>query len=403
MKNKILFITPGHMPVKNKKGGGIESLLDIYFSHNSKTGNYEITAYSAYDHNDKPDADENYSHVRFRNIDISKRDDKILHKVARAFQVAFGRPCARYYIMKVLEDLKSRNEENAFGLIVVENCENDLAYIGKKMKTKTPIVLHLHNDYIYKGRKDAKTATCFLAQVWGVSNFIRDRVNEINPEADKAITIYNAVNLGKFTKKATEAEKQELQKKYNIKKSDYVFLYVGRIMKEKGVLEMIRAFCSLSSKYKNAKMLIVGGKKNSSQHNRYYEKIIRLAHKDKNVEMCGRVESDELYKYYQISHCQVIPSKWNEAFGLVALEGMVSGLRCIISNTGGLPEVIPSDANRAIVLSAINKMTIREAMIEMLKVSSRRTSRNNSYDMFSEEKFVTSIDECMKKAIKNEK
>lgn len=395
MKNKILFITPGYMPIKNKKGGGIESLLDIYFSHNSKTGNYEITAYSAYDNNDKPDADENYRHVQFRNVDISKRNDKISHKVARAFQVAFGVPCARYYIKEVLKDLKLRDEEDVFDLIVVENCENDLAYIGKNLKTKTPIVLHLHNDYIHKDRKDAKAATNFLTQVWGVSNFIRDRVNDINPKENKAITVYNAVNLNKLAKNATEKEKEELRKMYDIKKSDYVFLYVGRIMKEKGVLELMEAFRRLETKHSNIKLLIVGGKKNDNKYDFYFHKIKHIARSDANIKMCGRINNLELNKYYQISNCQIIPSKCNEAFGLVALEGMLNGLTIISSRNGGLPEVFDGN-NPPFYVEQVTPVTLQRAMRNALDAKSPKKEEKYAV-AFSASQYCKDLDNAILK------
>ncbi len=399
MKNKILFITPGYMPINNKKGGGIESLLDIYFSHNSKTGNYEITAYSAYDRNDKPDMDENYKHVQFRNIDISRRNDRVSHKVARVFQVIFGRPCARYYIKKVLEDLKSRNEENAFDLIVVENCENDLAYIGKKLKTKTPIVLHLHNDYIHEGRRDARVATDFLTQVWCVSNFIRDRVNGINPLARKAITIYNAIDVDKYTKKASDAEKKQLKRECGIEKGDYVFLYVGRIIKEKGVFELIKAFRRLESKYENAKLLIVGGKRNDNKFDFFFHRVNQIVRGSKNIKMCGRINSTELNKYYQISDCQIIPSKNNEAFGLVALEGACNGLLILASKNGGLQEALENSDH--IFLEEVSSSEIKKQLEKALKTKGVHTKRNSEPAInYSTIRYVESIDLSAKKLIR---
>ena len=67
----------------------------------------------------------------------------------------------------------------------------------------------------------------------------------------------------------------------------------------------------------------------------------------------GHVNNDELYKYYQLAEVQAVPSICEEGAGLVAIEGMASGLPLIITQSGGMPEyvtekcavIVPKDKN----------------------------------------------------------
>ena len=61
------------------------------------------------------------------------------------------------------------------------------------------------------------------------------------------------------------------------------------------------------------------------------------------VKFTGYIDNKELYRYYQSADMQVIPSLWEEAAGLIAIEGMLSGLPLIVTKSGGLIEYAPSD------------------------------------------------------------
>ena len=61
------------------------------------------------------------------------------------------------------------------------------------------------------------------------------------------------------------------------------------------------------------------------------------------MKFTGYIENQKLYRYYQSADIQVIPSLWEEAAGLIAIEGMLSGLPLIITKSGGMIEYAPSN------------------------------------------------------------
>ena len=385
---KILFITPGYMPINNSRGGAIESLIKTYFLHNNVSKKYRITAYSSYDKNERPDES---AQIEFRNINLSNHARDYRHMFRRLLNILFGLPCARYYIKQVISDLEDRNETETYDLIIIENCVNDLAWIGKNLRTRTPIVLHLHNDYLYKGRRDAKKATEFLTQVWCVSDYLKQRVDKINPESAKTITVYNTIDFDAFNKKISDSEKTTLKNKLQISENDYIFLFVGRIMPEKGVLPMIKSFNIINKTTPSLKLIIIGDKKTKNAKDTYFNKVKTLIRKNPNIIQLGSIKHDELYTYYQMSDCQIIPSTCQEAFGLIALEGMKNSIIIIATESGGLPEVLEDYDIR------IKKATTKElihAMDEAIALGKTRHKKVN-LSRFSKENYCHAIDQVI--------
>jgi len=106
-------------------------------------------------------------------------------------------------------------------------------------------------------------------------------------------------------------------------------LFVGRLVEEKGVWILLRAAKVLP----HIKFKIVGTGPET-------EKLKYAARALSNVEFVGFVSGDALWNLYRGARSVVVPSLWQEVFGLVALEAMAVGKPVIASNIGGLPEMI---------------------------------------------------------------
>lgn len=59
-----------------------------------------------------------------------------------------------------------------------------------------------------------------------------------------------------------------------------------------------------------------------------------------NVRCTGHIDRSGIAAEFRRAHIHVVPSRWDEPFGLTTLEGMASGLATVVSNTGGSPEVV---------------------------------------------------------------
>ena len=128
---------------------------------------------------------------------------------------------------------------------------------------------------------------------------------------------------------------EKLQRSYATKRSgNAVILYVGRLSKEKGVADLIRAF-SLTRK-KNAELRIVG----KGPERKELEKIVDSTGMQERVRFFGWVDLDTLLALYKGADIFVHPGIWPEPFGRTILEAMLAKLAIIASRSGAPPDTL---------------------------------------------------------------
>lgn len=382
---KVLIISPGYLPITGNHGGAIENLINIYLEHNEKVGD-DITVYTVKNSDTMYDK-QIYKNTRFRTIDKTKLMFKVTQKIINLFNKFIPLSFTKNYIRLVVNDIIKRKEENYYDLIIFENGQNFIKYFRKKIVTTSKTVLHLHNDYLNSETKDANIIFSLFDEIWTVSKYIKNRVDEIEYIDEKVKVLYNTIDYSSFRKKITANEKKELNKLYNLDGS-FVFLYVGRVMADKGTLELVKAFLNLNKRFSNIKLLIVGGNKSLLVKDSYVEKVHNISANNSNIVFTGQINNKELYKYYQLADVQIVPSIWNEAFGLIVLEGVCSNLPIIASNSGGIPEIL--DKNSIIDRNDIVNELERK-MESMLIDKNDLDKYTNNYDeimkKFSKEKY----------------
>lgn len=115
-----------------------------------------------------------------------------------------------------------------------------------------------------------------------------------------------------------------IRKKYNLGKDDY-FLFLGRIVPEKGIHYLIDAYNQVST---SKKLVIAGG---ASDTDSYYEELKRKAQNNKNIIFTGFVQGQELEELYSNAYVYVLPSDL-EGMPLSLLEAMSYGNCCLTSD-----------------------------------------------------------------------
>jgi len=334
----ILIISPGYHTVTGNHGGAIENLINIYLEYNEDVKD-NIIVYTVKT-NVNEDDNNLYKYTNFRSIDKTSLRFKVEQKIVSLLYKLKILKCKKNYYRKVIKDLKKRNEVNKYDKIILENGLENIEFLKNKLKSSSKFVLHLHNDYLNVETPNAQKIVELFDEIWCVSDFVKNRVVEISNTPEKVKTISNCIDFEKFKVEINEESKIELRKKLNIKDKDFVFIYVGRIMAEKGTLELVKAFNSINSKYENTKLLVVGGSKGLEKESEYLNKVNFEAKDNKNIIFTGQLNNNELVNYYKLANIQVVPSIWNEAFGLIILEGVACNLPIIASSQGGIPEIL---------------------------------------------------------------
>lgn len=127
------------------------------------------------------------------------------------------------------------------------------------------------------------------------------------------------------------------------KKSQKVIItYAGRILKQKGVYELLETFTELEKKYNNIKLHIAG-----DGNQLEYLKTIYNGHK--NIIFEGKLDFKNLIKLYEKTNIFVYAPLWPEGLPTSVIEAGYMKCACIASPQGGIKEVITNQDNGLLV------------------------------------------------------
>ena len=137
-----------------------------------------------------------------------------------------------------------------------------------------------------------------------------------------------------------KAETNTLKVNLKIAPEDFVFSFVGRLVGDKGVNELVEAFVLLSEQYPNIKLLLVGPEekaldplnRETTKHISAHPSIISVGYQN------------DIRPYLAVSDCFVFPS-YREGFPNVVLQAAAMEVPCIVSNINGCNEIIQDQKN----------------------------------------------------------
>jgi glycosyltransferase involved in cell wall biosynthesis len=203
-----------------------------------------------------------------------------------------------------------------------------------------------------------------------VSELVKDRLGrEFSMFKEKLAVIDNGVDLEKF-------KMQNSKSKVN---SDFILLYVGRVVKEKG-LEVLFTTLSNLKMLKGLKLLVVGGGKDFER----YKNLVKS--QDLPVTFYGEVKNEETIKYYKKADVFILPTLRQEGFPMVLVEAMATGLPIIASRIGGIPSAV-TDGENGILVSPNSVAELREAIKLLYENSGLRKLLSDNSRILSEKKY----------------
>lgn len=144
----------------------------------------------------------------------------------------------------------------------------------------------------------------------------------------------NGININYFNKNNANFQKIK-RNAVNFKETDVVFIFVGRLVKDKGINELIEAFRFLCMKYSNCKLLILGNYEHI--YSSLSQNLISEIESNININLIGF--QNDIRPYLNISDCLILPS-YREGLPNVLLQAGSMCLPCITTNIIGCNEVI---------------------------------------------------------------
>ncbi|WP_297509343.1 glycosyltransferase family 4 protein [Flavobacterium sp.] len=185
----------------------------------------------------------------------------------------------------------------------------------------------------------------------------------------------NGIDLKQFDPKSEFLNsKLAYRNEYGIDANDFVFLFVGRVVSDKGINELVRAFSNLENPNNQFKLLLVGP----------FEEDLNPLHHDTltqiktNTNIITTGYQSDVRKFYKLSDVFVFPS-YREGFPNVVMEAGAMELPVITTNINGCDEIIIPEKNGLLIpqknekslLDAMQKISSEQELYQKLKQNSR--------------------------------
>jgi len=199
-------------------------------------------------------------------------------------------------------------------------------------------------DFLLKNYLDVELETYKNAKmIIAVSNYIKELIVKYYKICEsKVITIHNFINLLKLNKINELFDNKNFFRKKFADDNEKILLFSGRVVYEKGVSFLLKAFNIINKEITNIRLIIAG-------RCEFFHMFFKNYKYYKNITLTGLISFENIYKLYCISDFGIVPSIV-EPFGLVSIEMQYFGLPSVISYIDGLKDTF-IDGKTAISLN----------------------------------------------------
>ncbi len=306
---KIAILTSGILPVPAVQGGAVEKLTDFYLAYNQQHALHDITVYSI-----PP------------KISLWMRMKR--KWFAWTHEGGYYHPTIEYFLHKALKDIRKKQ----YDIIILENRPGYALKL--KEVTDAKLVYHLHNDILNNTSHHAQELYDAASRIITVSDYIRSQVLTVTPNDHKTRTVHNGIDVQNFSSLTPHDTSLTTQH------STFNLLFLGRIIPEKGIEQLLDAMLLLQQ-HPVIRLIVIGGSfYANSTPNAYAQRLREKAEPIRNrIQFTNYIAHEQLYEYMQQADVAVLPSMWDEPFGLTVVEAMAAGLPLITTRSGGIPEI----------------------------------------------------------------
>ena len=181
------------------------------------------------------------------------------------------------------------------------------------------------------------------------------------------------VDLSRFSpQRFNEDFKVKLRESLNIKEGVFVLIFIGRLIKDKGIYELLEAFEAMLENNKNVNLIILG-----PMEERDNAFLLNIIHKLPEIHWLGNVEEPE--QYLSITDILCLPS-YREGFGTVVIEAAAMGVPTIGTEIPGLIDAIEDGVTGVLVpkqnvekySQSLKALLENQDLLQKMKVSARK-------------------------------
>lgn len=181
------------------------------------------------------------------------------------------------------------------------------------------------------------------------------------------------VDLNRFDFSKRQKYRDKYRLNYKITTDDFVYGFVGRITKDKGVNELIKAYMEVEKRISNTKLVFIGyfEKKNNLD-----DDLLDYTRNNNNIIFINKV--DNIEEYYPLFDVLVLPS-YREGFGNVVIEAEAMGVPVIVSDIPGPRDAMKNNFT-GLLIPPKNITELSKSMIEIKDIYRKKEYIKNCYE-----------------------
>lgn len=368
-KMKIGFIATEQYPVPPIKGGAVETW--IYEVGKRLSSNNDVYSFCIFDPGIKDWECGNSLRI------ITYKKGLLAKTLLSTYKLPFKNDDSQLFFIPYsfwcAKILKRMNAD-----IIHIHSRPQFVPILRLFNRKAKIILHIHNVGIMQVNNKVwnKSLLDKVDSVVTCSNYLKNEVIKLYPYLKgKTHVLYNGVDTNTFyAHKIHDSNTNNLRIKYGIKKDEIVILFAGRLVEYKGAHILIEAFKNLTKNYSNLKLILLGSITYSINKNTPYIKSLKDTCRDieNSVIFTGYIPHKEVPNFLKLADLFVVPSIWEEPFGVVTIEAMSMEKPVIAFSKGGIKEIITNQHN-GILLDDSSQYILQKKIKELIDNPDLRT------------------------------
>ncbi len=263
--------------------------------------------------------------VRYHRIQIGRLYRRLFQKITRLDPWSYVKRAAR-----LIDAIQP-------AIVHVQNSPKLLTDLRRVVRTQTRYILHMQNEMQVS---DWRHDDVLIAD----SRYLKSVYDARMPQASVDV-ITNGVDIETFRPAwEVESETRALKQKLGIPADKKIVMYAGRMSPEKGPLDLVRAFRELLRRRDDIFLVLIGELRRGDAANprvRYGNEILAACDEIKtHCHLAGSIDPAHIHNYYVLADLVVVPSEFEEPFGMVAVEAMAAGVAVLAARKGGLKEFV---------------------------------------------------------------
>ena len=309
--------------------------------------------------------------------------------------------------VKAMFQIKKILKKEKFDMVQYSTPNASLYTAMAAKSAKIPIRLYCQWGIAYVGfnglkREIFKTVEKFVC---GLSTYVqpdsKSNLNFARSEGlyseKKSSVIWNGsacgVSLDKFNIQRKNEYRSYIREKYNIGRNTFVYIFIGRVTRDKGMNELLSAFKKLND---DSVLFLIGKNEVDTSVNR---ELYDWSLENKNIIYTGNV--DDVERYLSASDCYVLPS-YREGFGMSVIEAEAMGVPVIVTDIPGPVDAV-IDNKTGLLVKKADENSLLDAMKKIRKLNYQEMGKEGhkfASDNFEQKQLFDKIIESRNELLK---